>query len=134
MIVLLVMFSEGFLPRLFASEQEAEGSSILRLMWFPAYGVILLLAMARWQVVIKAVGRVPFLVLLLMLCAATTMWSIEPSITLRRAVAILFTTLFGIVMASHYSWRDMLRLLGLTWAILPSSVCLRVFFFLASAR
>lgn len=118
MIVLLVMFSEGFLPRLFASEQEAEGSSILRLMWFPAYGVILLLALARWQAVIKAIGRVPFLVLLLMLCAATTMWSIEPSITLRRAVAILFTTLFGIVMASHYSWRDMLRLLGLTWAIL----------------
>lgn len=118
MIVLLLMFSQGVLPRLFASEEDVEGSSVLRLLWFPAYAVMLLLAIVKWRTVLKAIGHMPFLILLLMLCAATTMWSIEPDVTLRRAVAILFTTLFGIVMASHYGWRDMLRLLGVTWATL----------------
>ena len=35
LFVVLILFSEGILPRLLASEQSADGSPVLRLMWLP---------------------------------------------------------------------------------------------------
>lgn len=47
LFAILIMFSEGLLPRLFAAEESAEGSSILRLMWLPVYAMTLALMRGR---------------------------------------------------------------------------------------
>lgn len=114
----LVMFSEGLLPRLLASEENPEGSPLLRLLWLPVYGLVL--AGCAWKLpqLFHAAIRLPFLMLILALAAASVSWSIDPAVTQRRVIAITATTLAGLFLAVRYDWRTLLRLLGCVWLTL----------------
>lgn len=110
----LVMFTEGLLPRLFASETDPE-STLLRLLWLPVYGLILLGCACMPGRFFATLLRLPFLVLILVLACASVTWSIDPEVTERRAIAIFATTLGGLFLAARYDWRTLLRLLGAVW-------------------
>lgn len=113
----LVMFSEGLLPRILASETDPE-STLLRLLWLPVYGLILIGCAAVFPRLLRTMARLPFLILLLVLAVASWAWSIDPSVTERRAVAIVATTLAGLFLATRYDWRTLLRLLGVVWLVM----------------
>ena len=110
----LVMFTEGLLPRLFASETDPE-STLLRMLWLPVYGFILLGCASMPMRFFSALLRIPFLVFILVLACASWSWSIDSAVTERRAIAIVATTLGGLFMAMRYDWRTMLRLFGAVW-------------------
>ena len=110
----LVMFTEGLLPRLLASETNPE-STLLRLMWLPVYGLIILGCASMPVRFFSAILRLPFLIFILILACASVTWSIEPGVTERRAVAIVATTLGGLFLAVRYDWRTLLRLMGAVW-------------------
>lgn len=113
----LIMFSEGLLPRFFASETNPE-STILRLMWLPVYGLVAAGCIWKAQKLFQLAIRMPFLVILLGLAAASLVWSINPEVTQRRAIAVVATTLAGLFLAVRYDWRTLLRLLGIAWIFL----------------
>ncbi len=113
----LVMFSEAFLPRLLAPDaaEMAGDDKFLRYLWLPFYALV---AAGLWRagpVVFRAIARAPFLILLCLLVIASTAWSIDPDMTLRRGVAVLMTTLLGIYIAVRFDWLTALRLLGAVW-------------------
>ena len=110
----LVMFTEGLLPRLLASETNPE-STLLRLMWLPVYGLIILGCASMPVRFFSAILRLPFLIFILILACASVTWSIEPGVTERRAIAIVATTLGGLFLAVRYDWRTLLRLMGAVW-------------------
>lgn len=110
----LVVFTEGILPRLFATESDPE-STFLRLLWLPVYALIGLGCAVMLPRFLAAVVRMPFLVFMLALACVSWMWSINPEVTERRAIAILATTLGGFFLAVRYDWRTLLRLLGAVW-------------------
>ncbi|MEE2879629.1 MAG: O-antigen ligase [Pseudomonadota bacterium] len=110
----LVMFTEGLLPRLLASETNPE-STLLRLMWLPVYGLIILGCASMPVRFFSAILRLPFLIFILILACASVTWSIEPGVTERRAIAIVATTLGGLFLAVRYDWRTLLRLMGTVW-------------------
>ncbi len=114
-LVLLLMFSEGLLPRLLSPEQDLEGSPILRLLWLPAYALIAALAALRFQHVARVVVGTPFLCALVALALASTLWSVDPALTARRAAAVAATTLFGLYLAARWDWTRLLTLLGVMW-------------------
>lgn len=122
----LLMFSEAFLPRLFAPADAVEMASddkLLRYLWLPFYALIgggLLLAGRRmWTVIVRA----PFLIALCLLAMISTAWSIDPDMTLRRGFAVLMTTLLGVYLAVRFDWLGVLRLLGGVWlALLAASL------------
>ncbi|MEM5518201.1 O-antigen ligase [Henriciella sp. AS95] len=113
----LVLFTEGLLPRLFASEENPE-SGFLRLLWLPVYGLVGMGALWKLPQMFRAALRMPFLLFILLLACASVAWSINPEVTERRAVAIVATTLAGFYLAVRYDWRTLLRLLGAVWIFL----------------
>ena len=117
-LLLLLLFSEAWLPRLFSSETDLEGSAFLRYMWLPAYLAIFLFGLSCWKDMLRTVIRMPFLVSLMLISLASFLWSIDPALTQRRSVAVTFTTLFGVFLAVRYDWRSLLILLGILWLVL----------------
>ena len=67
--------------------------------------------------------------LLVGLVILSTVWSIEPLLTLRRAIALLGTSIFGLYLAMRFRPHDLLRILAL--AFLLASVASLVAVFIA---
>jgi exopolysaccharide production protein ExoQ len=88
-----------------------DGSVLLRILWFIVYGVVLIRLAPRYRRVAALVRANWCLALLLLLALSSTIWSQDPSLTLRRSTALVATTLIGMDLALRYSVRDQVRLL-----------------------
>lgn len=115
LFIVLLVFTEGVLPRLFADEQSVDGSPILRLLWLPIYALIALGVLWRAREIAKVCLRLPFLIGLLLLCALSFTWSIEPGLSLRRSLALIMTSAAGLYLGTRYDWKTLLRALGAVW-------------------
>lgn len=111
--ILLFMFYEGPLARMFSDGQTSDGNAFLRLIWLPAYGLVFCLCLTQLPKMLIAGFRLPILVAMLLVTAASVFWSIDVALTARRVVAIGFTSLFGVYLACRYGWRDLLRMLAI---------------------
>ncbi|MBV9993823.1 MAG: O-antigen ligase family protein [Caulobacteraceae bacterium] len=92
-------------------------SASLRNYYFPAYAVGLVLALGRPEALGAAALRSPFCAVLVALAFASASWSIDPAVTERRAVAILFTTLCGMAIAARHAWPRLLEVFGAVLAV-----------------
>ena len=115
LFILLILFSEGVLPRLVAAGQSADGSPILRLLWLPVYGIVFLALVWKWKAAMLTAIRMPFLIALTAIAAFSFLWSIDPGVSQRRGIAIAMTTGAGLFMAARYDWKTILRVLGAVW-------------------
>ncbi len=88
-----------------------QGDLATQLVWAACFATILGLLCLRWQVSLRAALVDPWILGLIALALASTLWSIEPTITLRRAVALALTTAAGVYLGSRYSSSRMVRLL-----------------------
>jgi hypothetical protein len=84
-------------------------SAQVRNVFFPVYAVALGMTVARPGATLMAAVRSPALVLLVLIAGASAIWSIDPEVTLRRSVALVFTTLSGLVIAARFGWPRFLR-------------------------
>jgi O-antigen ligase len=100
----ILLMSQALLPAVFAPEQPNEGPPWMRMMWFPIYGGTLLFAMLRLErmasVWITALATAP----LIALAFISSEWSLLPDVSSRRALALTFTTAFGLYLAARFSW------------------------------
>lgn len=89
---------------------------LLQAIWFGIYAMSLLLLFAQpLKRVVGVVARDKLLLVLVGITLLSTLWSTAPEETLRRSVALVGTTLFGVYLAVRYSLNDQLRLLA--WAL-----------------
>ena len=93
LILVLLIFSEGLLPRLLSSEDAVEGSPILRLLWLPIYALAFTGLIWKAREIARVCLRLPFLMALLLVCALSFLWSIDPGLSMRRSLAIVMTTI-----------------------------------------
>lgn len=119
-LLLLALFSEALLGLLLASESEPDGNPILRALWLPVYGIVILLGLIHIRRFISMSWQMPILMVLLLLIAASVFWSIDQALTARRVIAAGMTTFFGLYLASRYNWRELLTLFGLIWLFLAA--------------
>ncbi len=89
-----------------------------RLMWYPIYIGVALLGLRCFPQFLRISVFNPFIVLCVMLCGISMLWSIDPGITLRRAVALMMTTIFGLVIAARYDWNGMVQRFALVFGTL----------------
>lgn len=100
------------------------GSASLRLVFMWIYGVTAFLALLRWKRAVWAVIRDPLTLLVIGFAALSTAWSLEPSLTLQRSVALILTTGFGWYMAVRYAPIDLLRtMVAALGIVLVMSAC-----------
>lgn len=118
--VSLVLYSGGVLTVLL-SGGRSEGdviqefdSSLSRLLFVLIYLVTFFLLTLRWKKVLYLLSKDRWLSLLVGIAVVSVLWSSEPTTTINRAVALIGTTLFGVYLASRYTMKEQLEMLG--WA------------------
>jgi exopolysaccharide production protein ExoQ len=117
-VVLMITFSQGWVMALTGPDGDAEASTLIRTLYFPAYFAALVLGATRLPQTLYAVLRTPVLWLLVGMVFVSVLWSTDPQVTERRGIAVLFTTLTGLVVASRYDWPELLEVLGAAFVIL----------------
>jgi len=92
-------------------------SASVRNYYFPIYGLVLALGLTRPGALLSAIVRTPLLVLLIGVTFLSAAWSIAPDVTIRRSVAVMFTTLAGVVIAGRFGWRRFTEVLAAAFAV-----------------
>ena len=117
-VFLLLVYSQCWVAPILGDRTDDATSSLVRTLFFPAYAASLVLLALRPQPVVRALLREPFLILLMLVVAASTLWSVAPDQTQRRVVAILFTTLAGVVIGSRWSWPRLAEVFATAFGVL----------------
>jgi exopolysaccharide production protein ExoQ len=103
-VLTILIFSNGWQLFVLGENADPDGSALARAMYLPAYAATAaLLAFQPWRSAVAAL-RTPLLWLIVLTVFASTLWSIDPGLTGRRAVALLFTTLAALALAARYDW------------------------------
>lgn len=89
-----------------------EGDPLTRGLLAAGYGVALLLLIRRPLALTRALLRTPWIWLLLLWAFLSATWSIAPEVTLRKAAAVAFSTLYALLLAMEFSPATLLRLLA----------------------
>ena len=118
-IILMLYFTGAVGGILFTDLNDLERDfPMARLLWYPIYVGIGLLALRCFPQFIRMSVFNMMLVVCVMICGISVIWSIDPAITMRRSVALVMTTVFGLVIAARYDWNGMVQRLALVFGIL----------------
>jgi exopolysaccharide production protein ExoQ len=115
----LVLLQGGFLGFLGTGDPTDPSSGVLLLqaIWACIYAtVFFLLARHRKDVAIR-LFKPSWVGALLSLALLSAMWSTAPILTMRRGVAVIGTSIFGVYLASRYETRMQLCLLASSFSI-----------------
>jgi len=116
--VILFLVSQGLLGPLLADSPDPEGAAILRVMWLPVYALTI-----GWMIItpartLEVLWRTPLILTLSILCLVSFMWSVDAGLTQRRGFALVMTTLFGLLLASRFNWRELITLFAVVFVVL----------------
>lgn len=114
----LLLYSNALLAPLLADPARPDDAEALRLVWPPVYALTLILIALSPGAVWRVAMRSWPLILLGILTMASALWSIDPEVSVRRGLGVVMTLAFGLWLAARYDWRDLIRLIALTFSIL----------------
>lgn len=104
---ILFLMSGALLAPLFSPDQNPDSVPWLRTLWLPVYGAVAVLLALRPLAVTKVAVPLVMSLFLVGWSFLSTRWSMQPDVSLRRTIALLFTNLFGLYLACRYSWRQL---------------------------
>lgn len=102
---------------------EGDGSALpadfalIQLIFLVLYAITFCLLVLRWKKVIQVIPKDFFIWLLIGMAVFSFFWSYEPSMTKSRIIALVGTMMFSLYLASRYSLKEQLELLGWTFGI-----------------
>lgn len=116
-LFLLLIYSQAWAAPLTGWSADAADSGLLRNTFFLAYAAsLLLLALEGWRGLLAGF-RAPLMIGLVALAFVSAGWSIGPDATLRRALALGFTTLAGVALVGRRSWAETAEMLAAVFAL-----------------
>ncbi len=116
--LLLFQFSTALVALLTTNPNDLEAQNIIgRLLWYPGYLLVLFLMFRHFPKVVKTAVFSPLLVMAVLWCGMSYIWSIVPGITLRRSIALLVTTVFGLVLAARYDWDELIERIAFVFLV-----------------
>lgn len=95
-----------------AEDLTGAGNPLARAAWYPLYLALAAALCARIGALLKSAAAAWPIFALIALTAASVFWSVAPDVTARRAVAVVFTVLFGVYLALRGDRLGTLRLAG----------------------
>jgi len=128
-VAMLLIYSGGWELPLFGENAGESAGGIMRVAYLPAYAAGFLLIALNPRNLIRVLIRQPLLILLMLIVVGSTLWSIAPDVTTRRAFAVSCTTLGGLALAARYKWAELAEVVGATFIVLIVAsfvVCLAV--------
>jgi exopolysaccharide production protein ExoQ len=115
------ILTQAILSLMFALEPgdpPGEGNPTWRLILSVSYLSVVVILLLHYRETLFVLRRNGFLVALVLLALASCSWAATPALVLRRAIAVLGTTLFGIALAVRLSLEDQLRLMSWLFRII----------------
>jgi len=117
--ILMLYFTGAISGLLFTDLNDLERDfPMARMMWYPVYVGIALLGLRCFPQFLRISVFNPLLVICVLICGVSMLWSIDPAITIRRSVALLMTTIFGLIIAARYDWNGMVQRFALVFGVL----------------
>lgn len=117
-IGMLVAYSQAWVFPLVGDGAGAEAAGgLIRACYFPAYMVGAVFLWRHWGRTRQALLRQPFLIVLMLIAALSTVWSIAPDQTTRRVFALYCTSLSGVVLGVRYGWTRLTEAVAAAFAI-----------------
>ena len=115
----LFILTDAIFP-LLRKEAEVEvdatqGDPTTQIILGAVYLVACLLLVYRRR--LKLLVKDPYLLAVVGLCVMSAAWSVDPGVTLRRSIAFVGTTLFGVYLASRFTFSEQLKILAGTLGI-----------------
>lgn len=118
-ILALFFYAGGLLPLVSGVAEgtydPTQGNPVSQAIFLTLYVLTFCLVFARRRRLMRVLSRDKFLLLLVGLTLVSILWATAPEVTLRRSVALMGTTLFGVYLAVRYDLNEQLRLLA--WAL-----------------
>ena len=114
--LLLFQFSTAMIALFLTDFNNPEYQSPLaRLLWYPGYVAIFAMLLRSLPQVMRLAAFNPLLIICVVICGVSFLWSVDPAVTLRRSIAVLLTTTFGLVLAARYDWNGLVQRLGIVF-------------------
>ncbi|CAN5382099.1 O-antigen ligase [soil metagenome] len=126
-IFVIVMLTGALIGPVFAPMQEE--TPILRLIWLPVYAVIFGLLCLRLDRIVRVWPALMILGLLILHAYASKYWSIDPGVTVRRTVAMAFSSVFALYLGATFRGPELPRLLMLSGLMMGIGSLIMVFAF-----
>lgn len=117
-VAIVFTFAQGWAAPLTGWASDPSKLSLLKVGFLPAYALNLLLGAMSPVRTISAVFRTPLIYVLVGLALVSSIWSFDGAATLRRVLALFFTTFAGTVLASRWSLRQLNEIVAVQFAIL----------------
>ncbi len=116
-VLVLFIFSEAWVKPFNGGGVEPADNALIRSLYYPGYlGALVLVGLGPWDALV-AMLRTPLVWVLVGWAFFSSVWSIDPSSTERRAVALLLSTLAGSVVAARLSWTQLTKALALVFVV-----------------
>ena len=114
--IVVALILSGALWRFFSGGgyQGTEGDERTQVVLAIAYFVVGILSFFCFRATTRGFLRNPTLLALLILACVSAAWSDSPDLVIRRALGLVGTSLFGVMLATQFSFDEQLRLLR--WA------------------
>ena len=127
--LMIFMFSTALVALFLTDFDNLEYQSPLaRSLWYPVYLLVIVLAVRCLPQLLRLVTFNPLLIGCVLIAGMSFFWSIDPAISLRRSIALLLTTLFGLVLAARYDWSGLVQRLALVfWFMAIVSILISLF-------
>jgi exopolysaccharide production protein ExoQ len=120
-ILSLIFYSSGPLPLILSGgsgqdiNEEVTVSidyTLPQTIFFINYLISLFLLIIRWRKAAFTLSKDRTIWLLMLIAVASIIWSFNPQLTRPRSIALVGTSLFGLYIASRFTIREQLKLLG----------------------
>jgi len=130
---MLVLLSSAFVPlvqyiRSGASFDLVDGDPLTRILLMIGYGLTLPFILFEPRRAVQRIARTPWVWLLVAFALLSVFWSQLPALTLRRAVALILTTLYALALVERFSLQEFLELLGYVFFFMLAFSLLMIIF------
>jgi len=117
--VFIILFALGaltgtFLPPIDPTKPD---NPLLRQLWYPVYLLAIGISLPKLPQVFRMATFSPVIIVCVIYCGLSTLWSIDAAITFRRVIALVLTTYVGLAMAAWFDWRRMVQVIALAFFI-----------------
>jgi len=92
-----------------------QGDMVIQGLWFGIYIITFFLLLVRWRQAAYMAYQDKLIWLLVGLALVSVLWSGAPALTLRRSIALLGSSAFGIYLVIRFTWQELLMLAA--WAL-----------------
>jgi exopolysaccharide production protein ExoQ len=120
-VVLVLLLSTSAFLNLTSFSNADSGMPMMQVLWSILYAISFGLIFKHSMQLSSILRRNAWLVLIVAFAVSSAFWSDDPSLTLRRGIALVCTTIFGLYFAECYQLRQQLRLLAVAYAIAAGS-------------